>query len=126
MPRGRGLARWSSLVVGEGGAILGPGPVTYAGGRMRRLSIAAVALALLAAGCGSSGGRRPNESATLVLDFTPNAVHAGIYLALERDYTGAEGVGLHVREPSSSTDSVKLLAAGRAQFAILDIHDLAI
>jgi putative hydroxymethylpyrimidine transport system substrate-binding protein len=93
---------------------------------MRRLCIAAAAFALLASGCGSSGGRSPNESATLVLDFTPNAVHAGIYLALERDYTGAEGVDLHVREPSSSTDSVKLLAAGRARFAILDIHDLAI
>jgi ABC-type nitrate/sulfonate/bicarbonate transport system substrate-binding protein len=31
-----------------------------------------------------------------------------------------------VAPPSSSTDSVKLLLAGRAQFAILDIHDLAL
>jgi putative hydroxymethylpyrimidine transport system substrate-binding protein len=61
-----------------------------------------------------------------VLDFTPNAVHAGIYSALARDYDEGEGVQLHVREPSSSTDSVKLLLSGRADFAILDIHDLAI
>ena len=33
---------------------------------------------------------------------------------------------LRVREPSSSTDSVKLLLSDRADFAILDIHDLAI
>ena len=61
-----------------------------------------------------------------MLDFQPNAVHAGIYLALERDFDGAEGVDLSVAAPSSSTDSVKLLLAGRAQFAILDIHDLAL
>jgi ABC-type nitrate/sulfonate/bicarbonate transport system substrate-binding protein len=53
-------------------------------------------------------------------------VHAGIYLALERDYDDAEGVTLSVTAPSSSTDSVKLLLSQRAQFAILDIHDLAL
>ena len=79
-----------------------------------------------ASGCGSTGGDRPEENATLVLDFTPNAVHAGIYSAVERGYDDAEGIRLRVREPSSSTDSVKLLLAGRADFAILDIHDLAI
>jgi ABC-type nitrate/sulfonate/bicarbonate transport system substrate-binding protein len=62
----------------------------------------------------------------LVLDFTPNAVHAGIYSALKRGYARAEGVDLEVEQPSASTDSVKLLAGGRANFAILDIHDLAI
>jgi putative hydroxymethylpyrimidine transport system substrate-binding protein len=31
-----------------------------------------------------------------------------------------------VREPSASTDAPKLLAAGRTDFAILDIHDLGI
>ena len=37
-----------------------------------------------------------------------------------------EGIELEVREPSASTDAPKLLEAGRADFAILDIHDLAI
>ncbi|HEY3189090.1 MAG TPA: ABC transporter substrate-binding protein, partial [Solirubrobacteraceae bacterium] len=83
-------------------------------------------LALLAiAACGAAEDR-PEGSATLVLDFAPNAVHAGIYLALARDFDGAEGVGLRVQAPSSSTDAVKLLLAGRVDFAILDIHDLAI
>jgi putative hydroxymethylpyrimidine transport system substrate-binding protein len=35
-------------------------------------------------------------------------------------------VNLHVVAPSASTDSIKLLESGRANFAILDIHDLAI
>ena len=78
------------------------------------------------AGCARGSEDRPNQPAQLVLDFQPNAVHAGIYLALERDFDDAEGVDLRVAAPSSSTDSVKLLLAGRAQFAILDIHDLAL
>ena len=83
-------------------------------------------LAVLAAGCGAGGTDRPNEDASLLLDFTPNAVHAGIYLATERDYDGAEGVNLKVRAPGASTDALKLLEAGRVDMAILDIHDLAL
>jgi putative hydroxymethylpyrimidine transport system substrate-binding protein len=66
------------------------------------------------------------RTASLVLDFTPNAVHAGIYSALAHGFDRAAGVRLHVIIPSASTDSIKLLQAGRVTFAILDIHDLAI
>src|SRR5215212_3586488 len=82
---------------------------------------------LALAGCGgSSGADRPNEEASLLLDFTPNGVHAGIYLALERAYDDAEGVQLQVRAPGASTDALRLLQAGRVDMAILDIHDLAL
>jgi putative hydroxymethylpyrimidine transport system substrate-binding protein len=85
-------------------------------------------LALLAlAGCGgSSGSDRPNQEASLLLDFTPNGVHAGIYLATERGFDDAEGVALEVRTPSASTDALRLLQGGRADMAILDIHDLGL
>ena len=69
---------------------------------------------------------RQLPTATLVLDFTPNAVHTGIYSALARHYDLKRGVRLRVIAPSASTDSVRLLDTGRADFAILDIHDLAI
>jgi putative hydroxymethylpyrimidine transport system substrate-binding protein len=92
----------------------------------RPLLLLAVVAALVLGGCSRGSDDRPDRSATVVLDFQPNAVHAGIYLALERDYDDAEGVMLGVQAPSSSTDSVKLLLSGRAQFAILDIHDLAL
>jgi ABC-type nitrate/sulfonate/bicarbonate transport system substrate-binding protein len=94
--------------------------------RHRSLLALALVAALALVGCGRASEDRPNQQAKLVLDFQPNAVHAGIYLALERDYDDAEGVTLSVAAPSSSTDSVKLLLSGRAQFAILDIHDLAL
>jgi putative hydroxymethylpyrimidine transport system substrate-binding protein len=92
----------------------------------RLLPLAAVLLAAALAGCGSGASPHPQRGATLVLDFTPNAVHAGIYSALARGYDRDEGVALRVVAPSASTDSVKLLESGRANFAILDIHDLAI
>jgi putative hydroxymethylpyrimidine transport system substrate-binding protein len=86
-----------------------------------------VLCALLLAGCGgATGGDRPNEAASLLLDFTPNAVHAGIYLATARDYDGAEGVQLQVRAPGASTDALRLLEAGRTDMALLDIHDLGL
>lgn len=97
---------------------------------MRRavaLLAASLALAGVAAGCGG-GGAEPGApiGATLVLDFTPNAVHTGIYAARAEGFYGDAGVDLQVRAPGESTDAPKLLAAGRTEFAILDIHDLGI
>lgn len=66
------------------------------------------------------------QPASLILDFTPNAIHSGIYTALARHYDTRNGVALQVRVPGQSTDAVSLLTAGRVNFAILDIHDLAI
>jgi ABC-type nitrate/sulfonate/bicarbonate transport system substrate-binding protein len=87
-----------------------------------------IAAAATVAGCGgsSSGTAGTPRPATLVLDFTPNPVHVGIYAALARHFDTAAGVKLHVIAPSASTDSIRLLETGRANFAILDIHDLAI
>ena len=69
---------------------------------------------------------RPDTEETLLLDFVPNAVHAGIYLAVERSYDEAEGVDLTIRRPGASTDALKLLQAGRVDAAVLDIHDLGL
>ena len=65
-------------------------------------------------------------TATLILDFTPNAVHAGVYAAIAQHYDRDLGLRLHVIAPTATTDSIKLLETGRVDFAILDIHDLAI
>jgi ABC-type nitrate/sulfonate/bicarbonate transport system substrate-binding protein len=96
---------------------------------MRRAVALLAAVLLLAgvAGCGG-GGAEPGvpKGATLVLDFTPNAVHSGIYAARAESFYRDAGVDLTVQQPGESTDAPKLLAAGRADFAILDIHDLGI
>ena len=61
-----------------------------------------------------------------MLDFTPNAVHSGIYAAQPEGFYRDAGVDLTIHQPGESTDAPKLLAAGRTDFAILDIHDLGI
>jgi NitT/TauT family transport system substrate-binding protein/putative hydroxymethylpyrimidine transport system substrate-binding protein len=92
--------------------------------------VALLAAALLlpgAAGCGGDGAEPGAPvGATLVLDFTPNPAHAGIYTAQREGYYRDAGIDLAIRQPGESTDAPKLLEAGRADFAILDIHDLGI
>lgn len=104
---------------------------------MRRHLAAAVAAALALSACGGASRRahRGNptastvvhaQSASLVLDFTPNAIHVGIYDALARKLDTRNGIHLHVEVPGASTDAISELEAGRVDYAILDIHDLAI
>ena len=81
---------------------------------MRRFLSTVLLIACLA-GCGGGDSGDTPEPGTIALDFQPNAVHAGIYES-----------GLKIRVPSSSTDSLKLLAAGRADMSVVDIHDLGL
>jgi putative hydroxymethylpyrimidine transport system substrate-binding protein len=90
----------------------------------RVVALLAAVLAGAIVGCGDDGAEPgASREATLVLDFTPNAVHAGLYAALERGWFAGEGVSLEIRPPGESTDAPKLLAAGRTEFAVLDIND---
>jgi putative hydroxymethylpyrimidine transport system substrate-binding protein len=96
---------------------------------MRRalLPLAAL-LALAVAGCGGGGGGGGSgpRPVTLVLDFAPNAAHAGIYEAVAKHRDRQHGVQLTIRQPTASSDSLKLLAVGRADMAVADIHDLGL
>jgi putative hydroxymethylpyrimidine transport system substrate-binding protein len=99
----------------------------------RALAVVAAASALAA--CGGSTSARTSccdasgvagQSVSLMLDFTPNAIHVGIYDALAHHFDMRNRIHLHVEVPGASTDAISELEAGRVDFAILDIHDLAI
>ena len=96
---------------------------------MRRVAalLAAALVGSAPVACGG-GGAEPGapDGATLVLDFQPNAVHSGLYAAQAEGYFDDEGLDLTIREPSSTADSAKLLEAGRADFAVMDINDLGL
>jgi NitT/TauT family transport system substrate-binding protein/putative hydroxymethylpyrimidine transport system substrate-binding protein len=82
------------------------------------------ALLVAAAGCGGSGRGVP--TVVVGLDFTPNAVHAPIFEAVRARLDRRAGVRLRIRTPGSGPDTLKLIAAGRIDMGVLDIHDLGI
>jgi len=83
-------------------------------------------MAVGAAACGddTGGGEEPVE-ATLVLDFLPNGVHAGVYEALASGAYRDEGIKLEVLTPTSTSDTIRLIQAGRADFGFADGIDVA-
>jgi putative hydroxymethylpyrimidine transport system substrate-binding protein len=99
------------------------------GRRARRTACTIAALAALIAallGCGGNSSSATAERVVVGLDFTPNAAHAPIYLAAHEGFDRRNGVRLSIRKPGSGPDSLKLLAAGRADMAVLDINDLGL
>lgn len=93
---------------------------------MRAAVATAACLLAAVAGCGGDGGAGEHRRVTLALDFTPNAVHAPIYAAVRKGYDRERGVSIRIRPPGSAPDSLKLLASGRTDMAVLDIHDLGL
>jgi putative hydroxymethylpyrimidine transport system substrate-binding protein len=91
---------------------------------IRRLAVAALAVAL--ASCGGDDASDRRETVVLSLDFTPNAVHAPIYAAARNRRDREQGVALTIRKPAGGPDALKLVASGRVDLGVLDIHDLAI
>jgi NitT/TauT family transport system substrate-binding protein/putative hydroxymethylpyrimidine transport system substrate-binding protein len=95
------------------------------------LAALTAALALVVAGCGSSGGGGQSAGGAaapveLALDFTPNAVHAPLFAAVRTGADRRHGIRLTIRRPAGGPDSLKLIAAGRIDLGVLDIHDLGI
>src|SRR3954464_428339 len=83
---------------------------------MKRVALVFLQLALAA--CGSSpDSSSPSARVSIALDFTPNAVHAPLYMA---------GSALRIRKPGAGPDSLKLVSTGKVDLGVLDIHDLAI
>jgi putative hydroxymethylpyrimidine transport system substrate-binding protein len=94
---------------------------------MRVVALLAAVVAAALTSCGDDGAEPGASSeATLVLDCTANAVHAGLYAALDRGWFEEAGVALEIRAPGEATDAPKLLEAGRTEFAVLDINDWGI
>ncbi|ADN02851.1 ABC transporter substrate-binding protein [Spirochaeta thermophila] len=66
----------------------------------------------------AGGGERPSLTPiTVVLDWTVNTNHTGLYVALEEGYYREEGLAVSIITPPE-TGGVSLLLAGKAQFAV--------
>lgn len=79
-----------------------------------------VFLALVACDNNESQDSKDSENlkeVTVVLDWTPNTNHTGLYVALENGYFEAEGLKVEIIQPSSGTAD-QLVATERAQFGV--------
>jgi putative hydroxymethylpyrimidine transport system substrate-binding protein len=94
----------------------------------RRLTLF-LPLLVLAAACGGAdaGATCPTSEAdcgasptevSLQLDWYPNPDHVGLYTAIDRGFFRNEGLMVTPRPPSDVSDSIKLVAAGRADLGI--------
>lgn len=86
------------------------------------LVVLAAVCALSLGACGSPDQQQAQETAgltevTLVLDWTPNTNHTGLYVALEKGYFAESGLDVSIIQPSESS-VLQLLAADTAQFGI--------
>ena len=84
-------------------------------------SLALLVLAAVATGCGAKKDttKAPTpEPLDLVLDFFPNADHAGLYAAQDTGAFRKAGLDVRIETPSDPAAPLKLLAAGRVDLAI--------
>ncbi|SDC74391.1 ABC-type nitrate/sulfonate/bicarbonate transport system, substrate-binding protein [Sanguibacter gelidistatuariae] len=84
---------------------------------------AAIAAALALAGCSTTspaatGGSQANalRKVSVVLDWTPNTNHSGLYVAQTEGYFAARGLDVTIIEPGE-TSGLDLVAAGQADLA---------
>ncbi len=88
---------------------------------MRRLILAAALAAALTA-CGEKVeppvGSGAKEPFTVLLDYVPNADHAGIYAAQAAGLYAKAGLNVKIQAPPDPSAPLKLLQAGRADLAI--------
>jgi len=102
--------------------------------RIVLMLVAVMALGAGVAACSSDDSDSSGDSGTtsaetkdaiLVLDFIPNAVHAGIYRAQAAGYYADNGINLEIIQPTSTADTLRLIDAGKADIGIADGIDLA-
>ncbi len=83
--------------------------------------ILAFALALTMLLCMSACNKNDTKDITVVLDWTPNTNHTGLYVALEKGYYESAGLNVTIQQPPEDGASA-LVASGRAQFGV-DFQD---
>jgi ABC-type nitrate/sulfonate/bicarbonate transport system substrate-binding protein len=75
---------------------------------------------LLLAGLLSGCSNQPKAltPVTVMLDWTPNTNHTGLFVALEKGYFSKEGLDVKIVQPSTDGTVEQLVATGKAEFGV--------
>ena len=74
----------------------------------------------LISGCSNKNTKNQDsnlEKVTVVLDWTPNTNHTGLYVALDKGYYKEEGLDVEIVQPSDGSTST-LIATGKGDFGV--------
>ena len=95
---------------------------------MRRRMLATALIVVLLAGCADNAkpkrGSNGRQQITLLLDWTPNTNHSGIYLAKAKGWYQKAGLDVRIIEPGQDSNATQMLATGKADFAISTEEDV--
>ena len=79
--------------------------------------VLSIALVFTLAGCGSTADKNDKETITIVLDWTPNTNHTGIFVAQAKGFFEEAGLKVEVVQPPED-GAVTLVASGKAEFGV--------
>ena len=94
---------------------------------MKRILSILLACALMLCGCSTNnnnGNSNQLKELDVVLDWYPNALHAFMYVAIEKGYYEEEGLKVNIQFPSNSNDAISLVAAGQADIGLYYQQDV--
>jgi NitT/TauT family transport system substrate-binding protein/putative hydroxymethylpyrimidine transport system substrate-binding protein len=89
-------------------------------------------IVVAATACGGSGSKGTTtrsaslEPVRVVLDFVPNAVHAGLYAAQREGLYRKQGLAVKLVAPAGTAQPLSAVSAGRADLGIADLIDVAL
>ena len=94
---------------------------------MKRILSILLVCVLLLCGCSTNnnnGNSDELKELDVVLDWYPNALHAFMYVAIEKGYYEEEGLKVNIQFPSNSNDAISLVAAGQADIGLYYQQDV--
>lgn len=80
----------------------------------------------LVTGCSSKSSNKSDsnlEKVTVVLDWTPNTNHTGLYVALDKGYYEEQGLDVEIVQPSNGS-APTIVATGKADFGVAYQEDV--
>ncbi len=82
------------------------------------VTAAAALVAAAALPASPAAAARAVTTVPILLDWTPNTDHAGLYAAVAQGYFRRAGLRAEIQIPSNATDALEEVAAGKVDFAI--------